>query len=90
MASELDSYLKVNLPPDSYWELDCKLHLIMAEYAESPSLHRVLENINLFRLLQKARDRFVLDHTKLPEDWHRRLVVAIRNGDADEAERAMR
>jgi DNA-binding GntR family transcriptional regulator len=62
----------------------------MAEYTECQSLKRALDRINLFRLLQKTRERVALSHVQLPRDLHMSVVKAIMSRDSDATERQMR
>jgi DNA-binding GntR family transcriptional regulator len=87
-ATKLDSLLASKA--DEFWERDIDFHLTMAKFADSSSLLRALEHVNLFRLLHKAREQVAHQHIVLPRDLHRSLYHAIASGDPDRAEAQMR
>lgn len=90
MAQKLDEFVANGPLEDSFWLLDHRFHLTMAEYTESRSLHKALGHINLFRLMQRTREQVILTHIELPADLHRSLVGAILSGEPDAAEHQMR
>jgi len=90
LAVELDDFVAVETPPGEFWEHDFAFHETMAKFTECKSLYKALENINLFRLMQKTKEQVLFQHISLPKDLHMSLVDAIVSGDPDRAERQMR
>jgi GntR family transcriptional regulator of vanillate catabolism len=88
IATKLDALLAKK--SDEFWERDIDFHLAMAKFADSSSLLRALEHVNLFRLLHKTREQVAHEHITLPRDLHLSLFHAIASGDPDRAEAAMR
>lgn len=90
LAEELDEFVAGDTPPGEFWERDYAFHAAMAQFTDCKSLYKALENINLFRLMQKTKEQVLMQHISLPKDLHLSLVHAIRSGDPDRAERKMR
>jgi DNA-binding GntR family transcriptional regulator len=78
---------------DHHWHaaftaLDARLHDLVAQAAASPLLRDGI--VRLHAHLHLHRRYFPYSQTAVTNDEHQRLAVAIRAGDADAAETAMR
>ncbi len=88
LAQELDRRIDTEAEPDRIHGLDSEFHLRIAELSGSPSLVDVLKANQLVRML--ARGSVLAHQRDKPRLQHVHLVEAIRTGDADQAEQAMR
>jgi DNA-binding GntR family transcriptional regulator len=75
--------------PAAFMQLDETFHKSLAEYAEAPEVSEYLEDLNV----QMNRVRNISAREFSPGNLvvqHKAIVDALRNGDADAAEAAMR
>jgi DNA-binding GntR family transcriptional regulator len=89
IAVELDRCVERNEDSERVFELDARFHLRLAQASGFPALAESLRANQLMRLLARG-SRIAHGRKDRPARAHQELVEAIRSGDADVAERAMR
>jgi DNA-binding GntR family transcriptional regulator len=81
------SLLNVNEKP-KYIEEDVRFHTLLAQATENRELCRVLQNVQN-RIWLSRRKTYDLSSSVAP-DFHQAIVDALRKGDREEAQSAMR
>jgi DNA-binding GntR family transcriptional regulator len=89
-TEKLDEYGSCYPVSDKYWAADYEFHHMLARMAGSKTLLKEIQKINLFRLLQRAREWVLVKKEAFSTDHHMQIVNAILTQNADHAERVMR
>lgn len=87
---QLDLYGCAETVDERYWAADHEFHLMLAKFSGSKTLLQEIQKINLFRILQGAREYMLTQHESFPPDHHMRIVEAILTHNPDHAEKVMR
>jgi len=90
MATELDDVAQTEGVGSKYWLLDCAFHARMAEISGSRMFVDAMRRINLFGILKQVAAASPGVPGVLPKDWHMRIIRALKTGEADKAEAAIR
>ncbi|MFO1022565.1 MAG: GntR family transcriptional regulator [Planctomycetales bacterium] len=88
IAEKLDKLIDSQGPWKQVSELDCRFHLRIAQFSGVSLLVEMLRGNQLVRIL--ARGGAIARKLKRPLRQHTELIDAIRSGDPDIAEKAMR
>jgi len=79
-----------DLPYAELLEIDFDFHRKLIEMAGNPLMQNLMEVIYEFVLAQMARTTPTPKENKLGRRLHREIVAAVKAGEPDAAERAMR
>lgn len=90
-AEEIDAVdRKTAMMDREYWRKHAEFHMIMARATGYKSLVDSLYGISLFNLVRRADASAYTRRADIPPDNHGQLLDAIRSGDPERADRAMR
>lgn len=88
LAGDLDQSIDSVAEPEQVFELDSRFHLRIAQLSRVASLAESLRTNQLVRML--ATGSRIAHRLRRPPRQHIALVKAIRSGDPEQAQRAMR